>query len=207
MCYSLQFDGKQKGEMTSNRSEEALRRHFLQRNFLYSENQFMFSPQAPENCHCNATLWNFIVLCEHRHTHAINVVTSESRVCRLILTSYLFVKFLNAACFSSKPSAVFWVTETHSLALWVCPVNGGGVEMVLEGAADSAASPAAEAFLQGWHHAGQWASHHCLPWGGKKLALKCHNCSSLNIHSERDLVQIHNPSTSVGSSLENKKKF
>lgn len=201
MCYSLQFDGKQKGEMTSNRSEEALKRHFLQRNFLYSENQFRFSPQALENWHCNATLWNFTVLCEHRHTHAINVVTSESRVCRLILTSCLFVKFLYAAYFSNKASAIFWMTKTHSLALWVWPVNGGDVEMVLEGAADSAASPAAQAFLQGWHQAGQWASHHRLPWGGKNLALIYHNCSSLNIHSERDLVQIHNPSTSVGSSL------
>lgn len=81
--------------------------------------------------------------------------------------------------------------------------------MMLDGAADTAAVPVAEMFLQGGHQAVQWPSSHRLPWGGNKLAVKYCNSSSLNIYSERDScavasVQIHNPSTSAGSSLEKK---
>lgn len=91
-------------------------------------------------------------------------------------------------------------------------MNSGDVEVMLEGAADAAAAPAAEAFVSaGWAPGCAMSLPPRLPWGGRKLAVRYHKCSSLNIYSERDsctvaLVQTHNPSTSVGSSLEKEKK-
>lgn len=81
------------------------------------------------------------------------------------------------------------------------------MEMMLKGAADATAAPAAEAFLQGGHQ----AVPPPLPRGGNKLAVKYLNSLSSNIYSERDscavaLVQTQNPSTSVGSSSGKKKK-
>lgn len=104
---------KRKRQVTGLRGH--LKRHFLQRNFLYSKNQFRFSPQALENRHCNIALRNCSVLNECRHIHAPNAMTSEACVCRLILTPHLFVKFLNPARFCSKPSSLFWMSKNHSL--------------------------------------------------------------------------------------------
>lgn len=50
------------------------------------------------------------------YTCGVNAVTSKAHVCRLLRTSYLFVKFLNPTCFCSTPCTIFWMTENHNLA-------------------------------------------------------------------------------------------
>lgn len=107
--------GNKKGRRQVTGLRGHLKRHFLQRNFLYSKNQFRFSPQALENRHCNIALRNFSVLNECRHILAPNAMTSEAHVCRLILTPHLFITFLNSARFCSKPSSLFWMSKNQSL--------------------------------------------------------------------------------------------
>lgn len=201
--------GNKKGRRQVTGLRGHLKRHFLQRNFLYSKIQFRFSPQALENRHYNIALRNFSVLNECRHILAPNAMTSEAHVCRLILTPHLFITFLNSARFCSKPSSLFWMSKNQSLpwlfefGLWTVAMRRWCLRVQLTWRPLQRQRGLCGA---GTRLCNEPPTTAC-PGGGNKLAVKHCNCLSSNIYSERGSravrsVQIHDPSTSVGSSLE-----